>query len=453
MAVAAIIVALLVGGIGLIVLSFASTLGPVSPAAGPAPGAAVTITETRTAFQTSTVTATETKTMERTVTTTGPGGGLTGTVKIGTLLCLGAALTSYAENEKVAMDLAAREANDYLKAAGAGFRIELVHEDTQCSPPVAEEKIKSLFARGITLIIGPMTSGEVRQIKGYADTNKILLISQSSTAPDLKIPNDFVYRFVPADDIQGPIGPRLAKSLGVTHFMYVWRGDAWGDGLHTVSTGEAKKLGLELALEIRYAPDKTEFSAEVSQVAAKVESLINAGVSPDKIMLEVVGFDEILPFLAAAADYPVLEKIRWFGSDGTALTATIFQDPKSAGYAQKVRWINPLYISVTQERRAKIDNEVKRVLGRIPDSYSYAAYSAVWAYALALLSTQRVDADAIRQVIPTIAPEFLGIKLDAGGDMPFSDYLLWVIQGNEWVNVGRYLYASASFEWYGGFTP
>jgi branched-chain amino acid transport system substrate-binding protein len=85
-----------------------------------------------------------------------------------------------------------------------------------------------------------MTSAEIRQVKGFIDTNKILLISQSSTAPDLKIPGDFVFRFTTADDIQGPIGPRLAKLLGVTHFLYVWRGDAWGDGLHTVSTVRPK---------------------------------------------------------------------------------------------------------------------------------------------------------------------------------------------------------------------
>jgi hypothetical protein len=52
-----------------------------------------------------------------------------------------------------------------------------------------------------------------------------------------------------------PFFPRLAKLLGVTHFLYVWRGDAWGDGLHTVSTSEARKLGLNLELELRYAPD------------------------------------------------------------------------------------------------------------------------------------------------------------------------------------------------------
>jgi ABC-type branched-subunit amino acid transport system substrate-binding protein len=41
------------------------------------------------------------------------------------------------------------------------------------------------------LIVGPQTTAEIRRIKGYADANKILLVSQSSTAPDLAIPDDY----------------------------------------------------------------------------------------------------------------------------------------------------------------------------------------------------------------------------------------------------------------------
>ncbi|MEM0383402.1 MAG: ABC transporter substrate-binding protein [Candidatus Caldarchaeum sp.] len=398
-----------------------------------------------TVFRTATVTATA-------------AAGLTGEVQIGSLLCLSAVLSSYAENERVAMDLAAREVNDFLQKAGAGFRIRLVHEDTACAPATAEEKIRSLYARGVRFIVGPMTSAEIRQVKGFADTNRILLISQSSTAPDLKIPGDFVFRFTTADDIQGPIGPRLAKLLGVTHFLYIWRGDAWGDGLHTVSTSEARKLGLNLELELRYAPDKTEFSAEVSQLANKVRELLGRGIPGNQIMVEIVGFDEVVAFLSTANEYSELKQIRWFGSDGTAVTATIFQDPAATRFAEEVKWINPLFFATTPDRKARVDAEVLRVLGRSPpDAYSYAAYSAVWAFALGLMASQKYDADAVKAVLPTIAQDFLSLKLDDAGDLPYSDYILWVVRtvGGKptWVEAGRYIYETNSFEWAQGFTP
>jgi branched-chain amino acid transport system substrate-binding protein len=445
-AVVALVVGLLIGGVA---------LGPViSPPPAPVTR---TVTETVTAGA---VTVTQTVTGPGTTVTVTQtaAGGLTGELQIGTLLCLSAVLSSYAENEKVAMDLAAREVNEFLQRAGAGFRIKLVHEDTACAPATAEEKIRSLYARGIRFIVGPMTSAEVRQVKGFADTNKILLISQSSTAPDLKIPGDFVFRFTTADDIQGPIGPRLAKLLEVTHFLYVWRGDAWGDGLHAVSTSEARKLGLNLELELRYAPDKTEFSAEVSQLAAKVQELLNRGIPANKIMVEIVGFDEVVAFLSAANEYPVLKQIRWFGSDGTAVTAAIFQDPAATQFAEQVKWINPLFFATTPDRKARVDAEVLRVLGRSPpDAYSYAAYSAVWAFALGLMATQKYDAEAVRAVLPTIAQEFLSLKLDEAGDLPYSDYILWVVKTvdgkPQWVEAGRYVFASNTFEWAEWFQP
>jgi len=449
-AVVALIIGLLVGGVALGPMLSPPPAAVTRTVTQTVTGGAVTVTQTITGPGT---TITQTVTQTQTV-----AGGLTGEVQIGTLLCLSAVLSSYAENEKVAMDLAAREVNEFLQSSGANFRIKLVHEDTACAPATAEEKVRSLFARGVRLIVGPMTSAEVRQIKGFADTNKILLISQSSTAPDLKIPGDFVFRFTTADDIQGPIGPRLAKLLGVTHFLYIWRGDAWGDGLHAVSTGEARKLGLNIELELRYAPDKTEFSAEVSQLATKVQDLLNRGVEANKIMVEIVGFDEVVAFLSAANDYPVLKQIRWFGSDGTAVTAAIFQDPAATQFAEQTKWINPLFFATTPERKARVDAEVLRVLGRSPpDAYSYAAYSAVWAYALGLMATQKYDAEAVKAILPTIAQEFLSLKLDDAGDLPYSDYILWVVKTVDgkpkWVEAGRYVFASNTFEWASWFQP
>jgi hypothetical protein len=40
---------------------------------------------------------------------------------------------------------------------------------------------------------------------------------------------------------------------------------------------------LNVALELPYAPDKTEFSAEVSQLAAKVQELLGTEAFPAKI--------------------------------------------------------------------------------------------------------------------------------------------------------------------------
>jgi branched-chain amino acid transport system substrate-binding protein len=385
--------------------------------------------------------------------------GLTGEVTIGALLPLTGDLASYGENSRAALELALKEVNDYLKMIGAGFTIKLVIEDTELKPEIADAKLKSLHARGITLIIGPMTSAEIRRIKAYADSNKILLVSQSSTAPELAIPDDFVLRFCPDDTLQGQIAPRLAKLLGATHIIYVWRGDAWGDGLQRVSSEEAKKLGLTIAGEIRYAPEKKEFSTEVAILADTVKKLINQGVDPKKIFIEYMAFGEAVAFLSTAADYPELEKVRWFG-DGVPQLAELLQDTKAADFAARVKWLNPFFAPSENEKSKRVRDYVKQKLGREPDANAHAAYDILWVYALTLLQVQKVDADLIRKVMPEVARNYYGsigpVILNKAGDLAGADYDLWVVQkvGDkyEWVKAGVYSFATGVFTWSPGFS-
>jgi branched-chain amino acid transport system substrate-binding protein len=125
-----------------------------------------------------TVTTTQllTQTVTQTVTQTAAA-GLTGDVQIGAILPLTGDLASYGENSRTTLELALTEINTYLRSIGAGFTIKLVVEDTETKPETADAKLKSLAARGITLIVGPQTSAEIRRIKSYADANKILLVS------------------------------------------------------------------------------------------------------------------------------------------------------------------------------------------------------------------------------------------------------------------------------------
>ena len=114
---------------------------------------------------------------------------------------------------------------------GIPIRIRVVYENTETKPTVALEKLKVLYGQGVKIVVGPMASSEVRQIKTYADENKILVFSPSSTATDLAIPDDYIFRNVPDDTVQGRVIAKLLYELGYKVIVLVWRGDTWGDGL------------------------------------------------------------------------------------------------------------------------------------------------------------------------------------------------------------------------------
>jgi len=97
------------------------------------------------------------------------------------------------------------------------------------------------------------------------------------------------------------------------------------------------------------------------------------------------------------------------------------------------------------------------VLGREPESYSYGVYDIVWAYALSLLIVDEYNAEAVREVLPTVVAAYSGasgtIELDENGDRKAGDYDIWQIMEvspgvYDWVTpVGIYVLAEDSVTW------
>ena len=181
---------------------------------------------------------------------------------------------------------------------GQTWTLDIQIEDTATDPVKALEKLQELNAKGIGIIVGPQTSGETRNIKGYADSNNMLLISQSSTAPELAIAGDKVFRFVTDDTRQGPAIARALVNDGITRIVPVHRGDAWGDGLVKTTVESFEKLGGAADEGIRYNPETKEFSADSSILADKVQAHVD-DVGKDKVAVVYIGFAEAVQFIQA----------------------------------------------------------------------------------------------------------------------------------------------------------
>jgi len=381
--------------------------------------------------------------------------GLTGEVTIGALLPLTGDLGTYGENSRVAADFAAEEVNAFLRASGAKWTLKIATEDTETKPDVALEKLKSLAAKGIKFVVGPMSSGEVRNIKGYLDANKILMISQSSTAPALGIPDDFVFRFCPTDLIQGPAAARLLYQDGITYVVAAWRGDAWGDGLVDAAKKRFGELGGSFVAEVRYAPEAKEFSAEAKALADAVTGAV-AKYGKEKVGVYYVAFEEVVVFFSAAREYPVLWEVKWYGSDGTVLSAAMTANPEVAEFAAKTKFNNPIFAPTKSEKCERVKARVKAELGREPEPYAYGTYDAVWAIAHSLMIVDKYDSEAVKAILPDVTKALFGasgwVVLNQDGDRGAADYELWVIAETtpnvyEWKQVGIYVQATDSITW------
>lgn len=395
--------------------------------------------------------------------------GLKGDVPIGDLLPLTGDLASFGKTSQAATEFARDDVNAYLNAAGAGWNVKLVEEDTATLPSQALTMVQTLYAQGVKVAVGPQSSGEVRQIKDYVNTNHVVLISQSSTAIDLGIANDYVFRFAPNDTFQGLAIGRAMRTSGASVTVQMYRNDAWGVGLSTSSgTAFTADGGTVWTTKIAYDPTSGATGTAIATNTAALENAVAAALSSvggnaTKVAVQLLAFDEGTGFLHEAGNspsaYPSLNNpnLKWFGSDGTAQSSKITADSGASTFSQSQYFLNTIFAATTTPKFAALEQRLTAKLGAAPEVYAYAAYDGVWVLALAIQAAGKYDPVAVQNLLKTsylstnTAP-YSGasgpIVLNSAGDRAFSDYDLWVVQGSgstwNWARVGKYNYATDS---------
>ncbi|WOV92766.1 MAG: ABC transporter substrate-binding protein [Candidatus Nitrosoabyssus spongiisocia] len=301
------------------------------------------------------------------------GSELMGDVSIGVLLPLTGDLSSHGTENFEAARFGVITFNEHLDKINAPWDLIMVGEDSATNPVIALEKITSLNAKGIGVVVGVETSSNIKNVKGYTDANNMLIVSCCSTAPALAIANDSVYRLAPDDRNQGIALSKLVKDAGIENMIIVWRGDVWGDGLSKATKEAFQERGGIVTDDIRYNPESPEFSASVSLLAEQVQDSVDEyGV--DNVAIVYLAFGEVLQFMQSAASHDILDDVRWFGPDAYTRDYNLINDPIGAKFAETVQLTTVLVGSSDNDVVKDIDNYVMSTLGRAPNTYAYSDF-------------------------------------------------------------------------------
>jgi len=367
--------------------------------------------------------------------------GLTGEVKIGLILPLTGDLATHGIENLEGSKYGVVEFNKHLEEIDAPWHLKMVSEDSATSPVIALEKLTALNAKGIGIVVGPETSSNIRNIKGYSDSNNMLLVSCCSSAPALAIPNDSVFRLVPDDTNQGTAISKLIQHEGIEVLIPVWRGDTWGDGLSEASTGSFVDRGGQIDEGIRYNPESPEFSASTSLLAEKVRGYVEE-YGADKVAVLFLGFAEILQFTQSASQHDILDDVRWFGPGANTKEHRLIDDPIGLEFSTSVQFTTVQFAASKNPIYDKVQAHLTETLGTEPNTFVHSSYDAVWLIGLAMLETQSTDVSTIKAIFPEIAENYSGAigatKLNEAGDLAQADYEVWGIRGGEWVLLGKY---------------
>jgi branched-chain amino acid transport system substrate-binding protein len=369
-------------------------------------------------------------------------------VVIGGLFSLTGNWSTLGQSARATMEIAVEDLNRYLEGNAAGIRFVSAIEDTRLDPELALEKARALQARGAQILIGPQSSGEVEHLRSFVQEAGLLLVSTSSTAAALAVPGDNIFRFTPTDSLESVAIATLMWGDAVRAVVPVWRQDPGNAGLARATRANIVARGGTVYEGVPYAADTKRFESTGAALSAQVRQAIDRH-GAGSVGVYVAAFDEVVHLFAAARADPVLGSVRWYGSDGVALSEALLNSPDAVAFAIKTRYAAPLF-GLDEGARdiwASLAERVRARAGREPDAYALAIHDAVWVAARAYVASGApLDLERLKHAFTTAAASHYGATgwtvLDDAGDRRYGDFDFWGVRAGSgvpgWIRVGRY---------------
>ncbi|MEM2933798.1 MAG: ABC transporter substrate-binding protein [Methanocellales archaeon] len=388
-------------------------------------------------------------------------------IPIGVLVDLSGPLTTYGDDIKTTVTIASENLNKYFEKEGKPYRVKLYVEDTKVDPKISLDKVMALHSKGVKVIVGPMGSGELKNIIEYVRSNKIVVASPSSTAETKYIgvtkPEEkkYVFRFVATDSFQTKAIAKLAQDLGIKGVVVTYIGNAWGKGLEEFGRAEFEKLEILVKSSVEYPdPPPADFTPYTATLEGEVNELLK-NYTAREVAVVAFSYEEVATMLAQIKDSSILLNVTWIGCDGTAKSGKVITDV--APKASKIK----LYSTVSETRGGKTFEELNSTYyqrkNTTPKSYGLNAYDAAWVLALSYAQVHstlgKYDEDAMAEKVPKIAVNYSAgiygnitpvsgeVKLNEYNDRIGSEYRIYAVYEGNWKEVGVWKFATNRIEW------
>lgn len=369
-------------------------------------------------------------------------------IRVGALLNLSGPYSGNDQLVYLALNQAARDAQSSL-----GITVAIDAVDTQGDPSIATQQLQSLLDKGIRVFVGPSTSGEAQAVLPLANAAGALLVSESSTAQTLAIPNDALYRLSPSNVIQSQAVVDLMALQGKRALITVNREDLGNQEEANSVRNFASQKRFSIQPAITYpASTWNDFDSVAQQIVAATANASAAGV--EQVAIFIAGFDEVANLLAACSTYEPLNNYTFYGSDGTAQNTQIVSSARPAYFAAGADSFPSPFLSVPVDQEAQAQQITEEIGGSYPNGFALNGYDAITIMTNAYLSDPQFTSGgaATRQAFVKAAQGYQGvtgvIRLNNAGDRITADYTFWgvcYLNGlTNWYPVGRWTPASPS---------
>lgn len=190
------------------------------------------------------------------------------TYKIGVIAPLTGSVSVYG----IAVKNAAEMAKEEINAAGGigGKMVELVIMDDKGDSTEGVSAFNKLVSDGITVVLGPVTSGVTGAVTSIANSEGIVMLTPTATADTITTESDYVFRSCFKDSYQGIMGAKFLSENGYSKAAVLYcAGDTYSKGLRDAFVAAAPDYGIEVVVdEASSSMDDTDFTTQATKIAA-----------------------------------------------------------------------------------------------------------------------------------------------------------------------------------------
>lgn len=285
---------------------------------------------------------------------------------------------------------AAQQAIDEINEAGGvlGNDVTAVSADTSDADHADQNTsaTESVLAEDPSAIIGPASSSVVQNVYREITEAGIPMISMGATSTDFSGLDDFFFRTVPPDTVQGAVLGNVIVQDGVQTLAIAAFNDEYGTSLRDVIADTVEASGVEVVYgaDDAFDPTETNFSSIVTSIIA---------ADPDA--LAIVAFDQTIPLIRELASQG-FDTSRLYLVDGNT---SDYSDEYDAGLLEGAKGTIP---------GANPSDEFRESLLAIDDTlstFTYAAetYDGVMLFALAAERGGSADGETIQANLAAVS--------------------------------------------------
>lgn len=349
---------------------------------------------------------------------------------------------------EAAIQIAINQINEDYKNRNINYRFEFTAYDTQLDPNLATQAMSAIASSGCKLVIGPQTSSELQAIKPIADSLGILVVSPSSTAASLALPNDMIFRFSPGQAIVGSAMSQSYINQGKQALVLISRNDAGSIGLQNAVANHFTNSGGTVINAGVFNGTDTDFSSILTEVKNQIVNY-QATYTNDEIGVLTTSFDETNLLFNQASSDATLASVQWFGGIGFFKNSNLLNDPLAAQFAVNTQFYSPGFSLPTSQQTIweSVLTTIFNTTGVHGDALTICAFDIMQTLGKMIESYPGLPSNStdLQTWFYNSSNSFEGatgvIELDANGDRANGTFDFWGLQNNngtyEWIFVGQ----------------